>query len=188
MVVHRGNVDDALHRLGLPCILKQPDSSFSQGVTKAETVDEFHAQVERLLGRSDLVIAQEFAPTAFDWRIGVFDRQPIYACKYYMAGQHWQVVHPDGTHKGEEGPSEAVPLERVSKKLLRTACKAANLIGDGLYGVDVKEITDGAYSVIEVNDNPSIDAGVEDELLHDELYRGIMRVFRRRLEERRRAL
>ncbi len=188
LVVHRGNAGEALHRLGLPCILKQPDSSFSQGVTKAETVDEFHAQIERLLGRSDLVIAQEFAPTAFDWRIGVFDRQPIYACKYYMAGQHWQVVQPEGMNKGEEGPSEAVPLERVPKKLLRTACKAANLIGDGLYGVDVKEIVDGAYSVIEVNDNPSIDSGVEDELLQDELYRVIMRVFRRRLEERRRAL
>jgi glutathione synthase/RimK-type ligase-like ATP-grasp enzyme len=81
-----------------------------------------------------------------------------------------------------------VPLEKVPRKLLRTAVKAANLIGDGLYGVDLKEYGEGQYSVIEVNDNPSIDAGVEDELLMDDLYRAIMRVFRNRLEARRRSL
>ncbi|MBX7078054.1 MAG: RimK family protein [Nannocystaceae bacterium] len=188
MVVHRGNAAEALGRLGLPCILKQPDSSFSQGVSKAETPEEFRAQLERLLGRSDLVIAQEFAPTTFDWRIGVLDRQPIYACKYFMAGAHWQVIHRDGGSGSEEGPSEAVPLDKVPRKLLRTAVKAANLIGDGLYGVDLKEYGEAQYSVIEVNDNPSIDAGVEDELLMDELYRAIMRVFRNRLEARRRSL
>lgn len=188
MVLHKGNADEVVARLGLPCILKQPDSSFSQGVTKAETPAEYRQQVEALLSRSDLVIAQEFAPTAFDWRIGVFDRQPIYACKYYMAGKHWQVVDRGIVGEDQEGPSEAVPLDRVPRKLLRTACKAANLIGDGLYGVDLKEFADGRYSVIEVNDNPSIDAGVEDELLQDELYRIVMRVFRKRLEERRRKL
>ncbi len=189
MVVHRGNAAEALVRLGLPCILKQPDSSFSQGVTKAETPDEFHAQLDRLLTRSDLVIAQEYAPTAFDWRIGVFDQKPIYACRYYMASQHWQVIRRDHeAPSGEEGPSEAVALDKLPRKLLRTAVKAANLIGDGLYGVDIKEIVEGHYSVIEVNDNPSIDCGVEDALLQDELYRTVMRVFRQRLEARRRPL
>jgi hypothetical protein len=41
--------------------------------------------------------------------------------------------------------------------------------------------------VIEVNDNPSIDAGVEDEAAREELYLGIMGVFRRRLDARRRG-
>jgi len=60
---------------------------------------------------------------------------------------------------------------------------AANLIGDSLYGVDVKQVENKFY-VIEVNDNPNIDAGVEDATLKDELYFRIMRVFLRRIESR----
>jgi glutathione synthase/RimK-type ligase-like ATP-grasp enzyme len=34
-------------------------------------------------------------------------------------------------------------------------------VGDGLYGLDVKEI-DGEFYVIEINDNPSFYHGLED--------------------------
>ena len=50
--------------------------------------------------------------------------------------------------------------------MLNTALKAANLIGDGLYGVDLKQIGKKVY-VIEVNANPNIDAGMEDQILKD---------------------
>ena len=60
----------------------------------------------------------------------------------------------------------------------------ANLIGDGLYGVDLKEV-DGKPLVIEVNDNPNIDAGIEDAVLGSELYRTIMEGFLRRIEKKR---
>ncbi len=63
------------------------------------------------------------------------------------------------------------------------ATKAASLIGDGLYGVDLKQTAKGVY-VVEVNDNPNIDAGVEDAVLKDELYKLIIRDFVRRLDER----
>ena len=36
--------------------------------------------------------------------------------------------------------------------------------------------------MIEVNDNPTIDAGQEDTVLRDELYLRIMTVFRQRIE------
>ena len=64
---------------------------------------------------------------------------------------------------------------------MRSAVRAASLIGDGLYGVDLKQVGRAAY-VIEVNDNPSIDAGYEDGLLKDTLYERIMEHFVRRLE------
>lgn len=52
--------------------------------------------------------------------------------------------------------------------------KTANLIGDGLYGVDLKQAGDKVV-VIEVNDNPNIDCGVEDVYLGDDLYKLVWR-------------
>lgn len=41
--------------------------------------------------------------------------------------------------------------------------------------------------VIEVNGNPSVDAGNEDTLLKDAFYREVMNVFLKRVEARKRA-
>jgi hypothetical protein len=38
--------------------------------------------------------------------------------------------------------------------------------------------------VMEVNDNPNIDAGAEDEVIGNELYLAVMRHFRERLDAR----
>jgi len=65
-------------------------------------------------------------------------------------------------------------------KLLEQAVRAANLIGNSLYGVDMK-MTDKGPVVIEVNDNPNIDQGIEDGVLGDELYRMILLEIVRRL-------
>ena len=184
-ILQRGNLDNGLKELGLPCVLKQPDSSSSLGVVRAKTEDEYYAKAEKLLSRSELIIAQEFLPTEFDWRIGVLDRQPLYACRYYMAGHHWQIVQHHRSGKWE-GRADTLPLSEVPAKILKTALKAANLMGDGLYGVDLKQVKDKVY-VIEVNDNPSIETGCEDLALGDELYNRIMQVFLGRMEARSRG-
>ncbi|MEJ2688908.1 MAG: RimK family protein [Deltaproteobacteria bacterium] len=184
LIVHKENVNRIVPELGLPCILKKPDSSFSQGVHKMESEEDLHKQVAAMLEKSDLIIAQEFLPTTFDWRIGVFDRQPLYACKYYMAKAHWQIIKRDEEgHIMDDGRFETIPVEHVPNGALQVALKAANLIGESLYGVDVKQVENKFY-VIEVNDNPNIDAGIEDAVLKEELYLRIMRVFLRRIESR----
>jgi len=184
LVLHRENVREAAARLGFPCILKQPDSSFSQGVVKAAEKGELEELAHKLFEKSDLIIAQEFLPTEFDWRVGVFDRQPLYACKYYMARKHWQIISRDASGaKTDDGRAQTIPVEHAPTGLIRTALKAANLIGDGLYGVDIKEV-DGKFYIIEVNDNPNIDYGIEDAVIKDELYMIIMRVLLRRIEKR----
>ncbi len=181
VIVHRDNLDEVCEQLGFPVILKQPDSSFSQGVTKAKTPEEFHEQAEALLEKSELFLAQAFLQTDFDWRIGVLDKKPLYACKYFMARKHWQIIAKQDDGDTDYGRVEAVPVELVPQHVMRTAVKAASLIGDGLYGVDLKQ--DGRHCyVIEVNDNPSIDAGYEDALLKDNLYERIIESFVRRLE------
>lgn len=185
VIVHKETRDEVANQLGFPCILKQPDSSFSQGVVKVESVGELRKSLDELLSRSDLVIAQEFLPTDFDWRVGVFDRKPIFVCKYFMAKRHWQIIKRDAKgRKTADGEAETIAVETAPEKLIKIAMKTANLIGDGLYGIDIKEIG-GRYYLIEVNDNPNIDSGVEDFILRDELYIRIMRVFLKRIEQTR---
>lgn len=183
MVVHKDNAGEIESTLGFPCVLKQPDSSFSKGVVKVADSRELEEALKTLFEESDLLIAQEFLTTPFDWRIGFIDRTPIYACKYYMARNHWQIYKNEQNGKSTSGRSETVPVELAPRQVVRQALKAANLIGDGLYGVDLKELHGKPY-LIEVNDNPSIDAGVEDAILKEELYRRIMSSFLHRIDRK----
>jgi len=186
-ILHRDNVEPVLEALRLPLVLKQPDSAFSIGVVKVETEDEYRMKVRELLESSDLLIAQEYRPTAFDWRIGILDGRPLYACKYFMARGHWQIYNNERSNEVDfSGDFETLPIELAPKRVVRTALKAADLIGNSLYGVDLKE-SDRECFVIEVNDNPNIDAGVEDKLLGPLLYDRIIEVFLKRLEARRDA-
>ena len=170
------------HQLTFPTVIKKPDSSFSQGVIKIKTAEELKESLKTLFKDSDLIIAQEFLPTDFDWRIGVLDQKPLYACKYYMAKGHWQIYNWEGKEiDSQTGGYQTIPINEVPKNVIQTAVKGAALIGDGLYGVDLKEI-DGQVYIIEINDNPNLDEGVEDAFLKDELYLEIMRSFKRRIE------
>lgn len=186
IVVHRNNHQQLLEQLGMPCVLKKPDSSFSNGVVKVKSKEELDERLDEFFGKSDLLIAQKFLPTSFDWRIGVLDGRALFACRYYMAPGHWQIIKQDRHGRGRYGKHETMPVETAPRQAVKLAVKAANLIGDGLYGVDIKE-SEGRFYVIEINDNPNIDAGVEDMVLRDDLYRRIMEVFLKRMEERRQA-
>ncbi len=103
-----------------------------------------------------------------------------------MVKDHWQIYrHTDNntaTDKTKSGGFDTLPTFEVPRAVLQAALKATKQIGDGFYGVDVKQWGDKAY-VIEVNDNPSIETGVEDQYLGNELYSLIMQEFVRRIEE-----
>ncbi len=183
VIVHRDNAAGLAGLLGLPCVLKRPDSSFSAGVVKAETESELKHMVEGFLEDSELVIAQEFIYTPFDWRVGVFDRQVAFVCKYFMPRKHWQIIKRDAAGGNiEYGNFESIAVEDAPPELLKIALRASNLIGDGLYGVDVKQVGKKFY-VIEVNDNPNINSGVEDKILKGELYDRFMATFVKRIEK-----
>jgi glutathione synthase/RimK-type ligase-like ATP-grasp enzyme len=180
MVVDRAKPDEIIAELGLPCVLKQPDSAFSEGVFLARSRDELAAGLQKLLSRSDLVIVQSFLPTQFDWRVGVLDRKPLYVCRYFMAEGHWQ-IYQHGAKHSKEGDAETVPVEAAPREVVDLAVKTANAIGDGLYGVDIKSVN-GRSILIEINDNPNLDRGVEDLVLGDELYERVMKVFKARVD------
>jgi len=170
--------------LNYPIVLKVPDGAFSRGVVKVEDWDSLVAESQRLLDKSALLLAQEFMYTDYDWRIGVLDGKPLFACRYYMVRNHWQ-IYKHSSSKSQSGGFDTMPTYEAPKKVLDVAVKACKLIGDGFYGVDVKQ-SENRVVVIEVNDNPSIDSGVEDLFLGDGLYDSVMEVFLRRMEQRRR--
>ncbi len=165
-----------------PMVLKMPEGSFSNGVFKATTRSELVERLDRLFETSALVLAQEYLFTDYDWRIGVLNGRAIFACKYRMARNHWQIYNHN-SKRYFSGGFETLPTFEVPKVVLDAAIKACKIIGNGLYGVDIKEVDGRAY-VIEVNDNPSMDYKVEDAYLGDELYMQVMAEFCRRLELR----
>lgn len=175
-VISKENHKTLPGKLSFPFILKQPDGAFSKGVFKINNQKEYVDISGDMFMKSELLIAQEFLPTKFDWRVGIIDGQVLYVCKYYMATEHWQIVNWKSEKQNEDGDVECVSLSEVPTELLKTALKATALIGTSLYGVDMKEV-DGKYYVIEINDNPNIDAGIEDKILKDKLYSLIMDVF-----------
>lgn len=181
MISGQADLAPAAEALGFPLVLKIPDSAFSRGVRKAADMAELKALASRWLADSDLLLAQKFLPTAFDWRIGVLDGRPLFAVQYLMAGKHWQIVNHDRRGRPEEGGFRAFTLADAPAEVVDVAVRAARCIGDGLYGVDLKETADG-ICVIEVNDNPNLDHGVEDAGEKDEVWRRLTRWFVERLE------
>ncbi len=182
-ILHKGNSAhlDALEtKAGFPVVIKIPDGSFSKGIVKVNNRQELEVKVAELFEKSALLLAQEFLYTDYDWRIGVFNNKALYACRYYMVKNHWQ-IYKHGEKRTDSGHFETMPTFEAPRNVLDAALKASQCIGNGLYGVDVKE-KDGKGYVIEVNDNPNIDRGIEDKYLGDELYFQIMAEFLRRME------
>lgn len=179
--------DDVEKEISYPIVLKIPDGSFSRGVSKVTNREELEQRCKELFLESDILLAQEYIYTDFDWRVGVLNNKPIYACKYFMSKKHWQIFKYSENGKQYTGSHQSLPLSAVPPEVIKAALAASRLIGDGFYGVDLKQKNNKVY-VIEVNDNPSINFGVEDQYLKDELYRIILQEFIRRLDLKRAVL
>ncbi len=171
-----------IDEIGFPMVLKIPDGSFSRGMIKVETSQQLEAGAKELMRNSALLLAQEFLYTEYDWRIGVLNNKPLYACRYYMVNDHWQIYQHAGS-ESKSGDFDTLPTFEAPKEVLDIAIKASKLIGNSLYGIDIKQLGKRVV-VIEVNDNPSIDSEVEDKYLGEQLYEEIMKEFLARLETR----
>lgn len=167
--------------LGYPMVLKIPDGSFSRGMFKAADRAQVVEAAKSLFAHSRIILAQEFMYTAYDWRIGILNGRPLYACQYRQARGHWQIVNHKADGSANYGGFETMAVEDAPAEVVDIALQAAALIGNGLYGVDLKQNDKGIF-VIEINDNPSIDHGVEDKVLKGTLYDAVIAEFIRRIE------
>ncbi|SDE16730.1 RimK family protein [Rhodospira trueperi] len=169
--------------LGFPMVVKIPDGSFSRGVHKVADRSALGVLAQDLFQQTDLLLAQEFMPTEFDWRVGVLGGQPLFACQYMMARKHWQIIHHGETGRIDEGRFRTFAVENAPAEVVDTAVRAAALMGTGLYGVDLKQNDRGVF-VIEINDNPNLDSSIEGAVLKDALWRAILQWFLHKLEGR----
>ncbi len=169
-------LERAADLLGFPLVLKIPDGSFSRGVYKASSMDEMRVRAKELFLSSVLVLAQEFMYTDFDWRIGVLGGRPLFACECFMSTMHWQIYNHSAKSSQRSGGFETMAIEQAPAEAIKLAVKACSLIGNGLYGVDIKQSGD-RFTVIEVNDNPNIDSGIEDHHLGKLCYMRVMEHF-----------
>src|SRR5215471_1331102 len=182
MLADSADLPRATDELGLPLVVKIPDGSFSRGVHRVATPEEFKRIADELFEETDLLLAQKFLPTDFDWRVGVLAGEPLFVCQYRMARGHWQIVkhRPDGSSR--EGGFRTFDLDQAPTDIIDVATRAAKPIGEGFYGVDIKQ-TDAGLVVMEVNDNPNLEHGVEDQVGKDEIWVRLLKWFVDRFEQ-----
>lgn len=168
-------------KLGLPFVVKVPDGSFSAAVFKVKSRADWNEHGRGRFRKGQILIAQAYLPTDFDWRVCTLAGKPLFVAKYFMVRGHWQIQTnaPGGARYGRV---ESVPRSQAPRAVVKLGVAAAALIGDGLYGVDIKETPDGPV-VIEINDNPNIELGYDDAAEGDVIYRDVISYFVRRVKE-----
>lgn len=174
------NLIDIAVEIKYPCVLKVPDSCCSLGVFKIEDKHEFLQKSIDLLKNYKFLQVQEFYKTDFDWRIAILNNKILFTCKYCMSKNGWQIIdHSDPTEDrlSKCGQTQIIDIEDVPDYIIETALKASFLIGNGLYGVDLKE-KDGNCVVIEINDCIDIDIPYEikenDDSVLIEIFKTLM--------------
>jgi len=150
-----------LELLGNPFVIKAPNSAFSMYVDRAESPEEFVRIGKRFARRADRIVVQRFVKSDFDWRVGMLGGEPLFVCQYVSPKKRWKIATYTPEGRSIYGPVRALPLSGVDPLLLKRAGQAAAAIGNGLYGVDLKQVDDD-FITIEVNDNPTITAAEED--------------------------
>ena len=118
-------------------------------------------------------------------RVRLARRRCSTASRCSSAGTTWPTATGRSTstarRRTKEGEHETLAVQHAPREVLQLALKTANAVGDGFYGVDIKTVN-GRQVLMEINDNPSVDRGVEDAVLGDELYERVMKVFKARVD------
>jgi len=150
-------VTSLFDEMGTPLVVKEPSTSFSLRVEKVADIAEFFRVAHRFIKMSDWIVVQQYVESKYDWRVGVLDGKLLYVCKYTIPSVTFKIQASVNGHIVYCGV-ESVPEHEVPPHIIKLGIDAAKAIGNGLYGVDIKNNNGDAY-VIEVNDNPSLESG-----------------------------
>lgn len=156
-------------KISFPLVIKIPDGYFSKGVYLIENKKKFIEKCKNLFkSKYYTLIIQEYLYSSFDWRIGILNKKPLFACKYFMVENHWQILKYIGD-KMVEGEAETISIRKIPNNILNLLSKVVLFLDHGFYGIDIKEINGKVY-LIEINDNPNLYFGVEDKINRDEIF------------------
>src|SRR2546428_11252717 len=103
MLAENADLSRAMDELGLPLVVKIPDGSFSRGVHKVNSPEEFKRVVEELFEETDLLLAQKFMPTEFDWRGGGARGVPPVVVPNRVGRGPWQAVEDPAARPSRDG-------------------------------------------------------------------------------------
>jgi glutathione synthase/RimK-type ligase-like ATP-grasp enzyme len=140
-------------------------------VDKVTAPEQFVRVGKRFLRRADRIVVQQYLPSVFDWRVITLHGKVLAVVEYRFAADRWKVMQRGA--EGETATVRGVPRDEAPRELLRVALAASAAVDDSLHGVDLKEI-DGQFTVIEVNDNPTI-AATEEDQANPEIYAEVIR-------------
>ncbi|MCJ7444330.1 MAG: ATP-grasp domain-containing protein [Methanotrichaceae archaeon] len=168
--INSEHVETLFRDLGSPLVLKEPSTSFSVRVEKVSNILDFLKVAKRFLRLSDWIVVQEYIESRFDWRIGVLNNELLYACRYIIPSETFKIQASVNGHI-VYCDVECVPANKVPPTVIELGIEAGKAIGNGLYGVDIKE-RDGKLYVIEVNDNPSLEGG--EDAYYPDVFRRII--------------
>jgi glutathione synthase/RimK-type ligase-like ATP-grasp enzyme len=181
-----------MDELGLPLVVKILDGSFSRRVHLVNTAEEFRRIADEPFEETDLLLARKFLPMQFELRVGVLAGEPLFVCQYRLraftpvfagcGARHWQIVKHRADGSSCEGGFRTFDFDQAPQALIDIAVCAARPIGDGFYGVDVNETTNG-FIVMEVDDNPNLEHGIEDQVGKDEIWTRVLKWFVGRFEQ-----
>ena len=169
MLADAADLPKAMDELGLPLVVKIPDGSFSRGVHKVTTWRSSSASPTSCSRRPISCWRRNSCRPISTGGSAFSSGEPLFVCQYRMARGHWQIVKHRADGSSREGGFRTFELDQAPRELIDLAVRAARPIGDGLYGVDLKQ-TDQGFVVMEVNDNPNLEHGIEDAVGKDEIW------------------
>ena len=88
---------------------------------KIEDPAELDGTVREFFKGSDLLVAQEFTPTEFDWRVGILDGNPLYVLHEMRQTElAWPAYEADAIDDAGDGDSIRAPIiGRVAKVFVK---------------------------------------------------------------------
>lgn len=135
--------------LGHPFVIKPISSSWGRGICQ---VRDKYCLETWLAGRESLdanhrqfpVLAQEYIEKpGYDIRVVVVEKEPIVA--FQRISEHWKT----NTHTGA-----SVRPTPITKNIEKIVSQITDMMGVGIYGIDLLETLSGQLLLNEVNHNP----------------------------------